>query len=85
MDHIAIFLERFKLLDTGEREFKKIIAHVLQETLSLQIPLEDIVCRGGEVSVRASSSLKNELFIHKEEIVTKVNNLLSKRRIQGIH
>ncbi|MBP9701666.1 MAG: hypothetical protein KBD47_01635 [Candidatus Pacebacteria bacterium] len=73
MFNIAQFLEKFKKLGFDKESQKKIIIDSLRE---MNIPVEDISIKNKVVTVRASSIVKNQIFMKKAKILEKIPNII---------
>lgn len=73
MFNIAQFLEKFKKIGFDKESQKKIIIDSLRE---MNIPVEDIIIKNKVVTVRASSIVKNQIFMKKAKILEKIPGIL---------
>lgn len=73
MLNIAQFLEKFKKLGFDKESQKKIIIETL---LEMSIPVEDVVIKNKIAKVKASSIVKNQIFIKKALILKKLPDIL---------
>jgi len=73
MFNIAQFLEKFKRLGFDKESQKTIVLETLKE---MNIPVEDVEIKNKVVKVKASSIVKNQIFIKKEKILKKLPDIL---------
>lgn len=72
MFNIAHFLEKFKKIGFDKESQKTIIIDVLK---SFSIPVESVSIKNRVVTVKASSIVKNQIYIKKAAILKKLNNI----------
>ena len=72
MFNIAQYLDKFKTLGQGERILKQTIQLTLKETLNLEIDIQSITIKNGEILFKVSPAIKNLLFIKKQLLLDKI-------------
>lgn len=72
MFNIAQFLEKFKKIGFDKESQKAIVIDVLK---SFSIPVESVSIKNRVVTVKASSIVKNQIYIKKAVILKKLNNI----------
>lgn len=73
MFNITQFLEKFKRLGFDKESQKKIVMDTLRE---MSIPVEDVEIKNKVAKVKASSIVKNQIFIKKQKILQKLPDIL---------
>lgn len=72
MFNITQFLEKFKKIGFDKESQKTIVIDVLK---SFSIPVENVSIKNRVVTIKASSIVKNQIYIKKAEILKKLNNI----------
>ncbi len=72
MFKLTQFLEKFKKIGFDKESQKTIIIDVLK---SFSIPVENISIKNRIITIKASSIIKNQIYIKKTEILKKLNNI----------
>ncbi len=79
MFEIKDLLGRFsKLLETGEGS-KKLVQDTVKEVTNISIETKDIKIKNGTIFLNIKPLYKNEIFLKKGQIFSKLNNLLGKK------
>lgn len=79
MLEIKDLLNRFsKIIETGEGN-KKFITETIREITGISIETEDITVKNGIISLKIKPIYKNEIFIKKDQIFSKLKESLGKR------
>jgi len=66
--HITLFFEKFKNIIFQKEQIKEIVIKIISETISYPIENNFIEIKKGQVFIKSSPLLKNEILIHKKEI-----------------
>jgi hypothetical protein len=74
--HITSFFEKFKKIIFQKNQIKEIVIKNISEIISYQIKDNWIDIKKNEVNLKTSPLLKNEILIHKKEILEKINQEL---------
>jgi hypothetical protein len=74
--HINSFFEKFKKIIFQKNQIKEIVIKNISEIISYQIKDNWIDIKKNEVNLKTSPLLKNEILIHKKEILEKINQEL---------
>ncbi len=69
MENLSFYLKKFRRIVSSNEEEKKIIGEVVSQIIHFSILPKDIQIVRGIVTFQVKSTVKNELFIHKEEIL----------------
>lgn len=77
MQQISFFLERFKKLGLDKNLSVSIFINVVGSVIKTKLPAESVSFKDGTFFVRAHPTLKSELFLKKEKILTELSKLLS--------
>jgi len=75
-NHITSFLDRFKKIIFQKEELKNIIVRVISEEISFKIEDDSLKVKNGCIYIQGSPTLRNEIMIHKKQILTKIKDLL---------
>lgn len=82
MLHLSQLLERFKNLGLGEKISKEVLVVEISNIIgSGLITIKDVKIQNGAAVVRASSSIKSEIFLHKNEILTRAREKIGKSMV----
>lgn len=73
MFNINQFLEKFKKISFDKESQKKIIIDTLA---GMSIPIEDVTITNKVAKVKASSVVKNQIFIKKQKILESLPDIL---------
>jgi len=84
MIEIKDLLLRFNDLLLSEEVKKNLIINILFETIGLRIKSEDIKIKNGTLYLNAKPIYKNEIFLKKEKISSRLNEALGKKSPQKI-
>ena len=84
MNHISLFLEKFKNLGLKEFLVKEEIAKIIEKKCGVVISPKDITYTDGLLTIKGSRSLKSELFLRKQEIVEEIENNFTTTKISRI-
>jgi hypothetical protein len=78
MDYNSIggFLEKFKKLIFQKEETKSIIIRIISEEISHNIESGQIKIKDGFIFIQGSPILRGEIIMHKNQILTKLKNLI---------
>ncbi len=68
--HLSSFLGKYEKLPLPKRHLKSF----LQEFLGIESGIHDISLRNGELHVKASSIVKQEIFLKKKKIIAFLKN-----------
>ncbi len=70
MLHLSQLLSRFKNIGLGEKLSKEVLVEAVDKIIGPNlITISDVKIQNGVAIVRASSSIKSEIFIYKSEIL----------------
>lgn len=75
-NHIFNFLDKFKKLIYQKEEAKKIVIEIITEEISFQIEESSVTVKNGFIYFKGSPLLRNEVMMHKKEILSKLKDLL---------
>lgn len=75
-NHITLFLEKFKKLVFQKEETKEIVIKTISYEISHEIEKESITIKNGFIFVKGSPILRNEIMIHKNQILLKLKSIL---------
>lgn len=84
MEQIALYLKKFTNIIPRERLVREGVVDILKEYSETSIPLENIHMRGNTIFITASPILKNILFMHKKDVLKKLQNRLEKSSISDV-
>jgi hypothetical protein len=83
-DHINSFLDKFKKILFSKEEIKKNINQAIFEIIDKEIEQENIKIKNNIIKIDGSPSLKNEIFIFKQKILSKINEKTKERQFLDI-
>lgn len=69
MFNLQQYLEKFKHLGAEERILKEVIKEKIKQILKIEIEEKNISTRGDEIIIKAAPTIKNSIYIKKEEIL----------------
>lgn len=75
-NHVANFLEKFKKIIFQKEEINSIIIQVVSKEISYSIKKESIKIKNGFIYIEGSPILRNEIMLHKKQILLEIKNLL---------
>jgi len=69
MFNIAQYLEKFKTLGLGDQFLKETLVSVIKEVVGVEIEINNLLIKDGEVVIKVSPSIKNAIYIKKDQIL----------------
>jgi len=81
MFNIAQYLEKFKTLGMGDQSLKEALVFVIKEVVGVEIETKNVLIKNGEVIIKVSPSIKNAIFIKKDQIMKKVEERVGQKTI----
>jgi len=75
-NRITSFLDKFKKIIFQKEEIKGIVVKTIIEEISHQIENNSVKIKSGCIYVEGSPILRNEILIHKKQILDKLKALL---------
>ncbi len=85
MIEIKELLGKFHKILSQEGYKKQIILSTLEDILKIKIKQEDLVIKNQNIFLNIKPIYKNEIFLHKEEITSKIDHLLGKSKIDKFY
>jgi hypothetical protein len=82
MNHIAIYLERFKNLHTDFNKSKEMLAHTIEKATGLVIPISKLTEKNGIVRIECDPIERSVMLEHKESLQEKLKELLNLERVK---
>ncbi len=79
MIEIKDLLLNFKNLLVSEEAKKEIIANVIKETTGIKIASENIDFKKGVLRLETKPIYRNEIFMKREQILTKLKEVLGRK------
>ena len=79
MFNIAQYLEKFKTLGLGDQSLKEALVSVIKEVVGVEIETEDIILKDGEVIIKVSPSIKNAIYIKKDQVLKLVGEKIGNK------
>jgi hypothetical protein len=83
-NHITNFLDKFKKLLSHSEAVYKIITEIISKHITIVMEEKSIKIKGSIIFVDGTPSLKNEILIHKQGILSDLKNLLPDRNFTEI-
>jgi hypothetical protein len=80
MDHISIFLTKIKDIENKGVLFRKKVQEIIQKHIKQEIDISKIIIKDKEIIINYSGSIKNAIFLVKENILEDLKGF-----IQTIH
>jgi len=74
-NHITNFLEKFKKLIFQKEEIKETVIKIISDEISHQIEKDSLKIKNGVIYISGSPILRNEIMMHKINILNKLKNL----------
>ncbi len=81
MFNIAQYLEKFKTLGMGDQSLKEALVFVIKEVVGVEIETKNVLIKNSEVIIKVSPSIKNSIFIKKDQIMKKVEERVGQKTI----
>ena len=75
---INSLFEKYKHLTPPNHYLKKAYQEILEEMFDVVVREQDIIIRGNTIFLTAPPALKSELFLHKQEVLKRVQDKISK-------
>lgn len=82
--HIAKFLERFKSIGLEDALLKEEIVKGIKESIKIEISPKEIEFKGADLIIQGNAFLKSEVYMKKEALMKRMENLLNNRKIETI-
>ncbi|MFA5827728.1 MAG: hypothetical protein WC839_04550 [Candidatus Paceibacterota bacterium] len=83
-NHITSFLNKFKKIIFQKEEIKGIVVKTITEEISHQIENNSVKIKNGCIYIQGSPILRNEILIHKKQILEKLKDLLPNNNFSDI-
>ena len=77
MNHIELYLEKFKSLGTTDFLLKKKICDAVNDTTVIDLQEEEIDLLNGRIVIKISGVRKTEFALHKDSIVKKIDSKMT--------
>ncbi len=82
--HIKGFLDKFKKILSQKEVSSRIIAETITKHISFEIKQDLINIKNGIIFINSSPSIKNEILIHKQGIISDLNKFLPQSHFKDI-
>lgn len=76
-NQISSFLEKFKKLINQKEETKSIVIRTISEEIHHPIDSGQVKLKGGFIYIEGSPILRSEIMIHKKQILSKLESILT--------
>ena len=83
-NHIEKFLQKFKKILFSKKEVLNIISDTILKYINIKINTNQISIRNTIVKIESSPIVKNEILLHKKEIISDLNKLITTTKILDI-
>ncbi len=83
--HINTFFNKFKTLFFKEEEIYKLINITISKHIKSLVNPKDIRIKGTIIYIKSSPIIRNEILIHKEEILKDLKYLIIDRNFTNIN
>ncbi len=80
MERVNLFLARFTQLLPPDARVKEATKQVLSEELDLELNLDQIEVKRGQIYIQVSPLVKNLLFINRERVTEQITKRLGEPR-----
>lgn len=78
MQHLKLFLTKFKDFVPPELVVKKLVQEVVEQKIGVKLTNSEIALGGGGVIYfKTRSAVKSEIFLHQEEIISELETKLA--------
>lgn len=84
MEQISFFLEKFKTLGLENVAIKQAFIEQIKSVFHTTLASNDVTVKDGTVYVRAHPTLKSELYIKRELLLTKLSSILGPTKITNL-
>lgn len=84
-NHINSFLDKIKNILFKEEESYNIVAQVISKHIASPIDKSNIKIKGTALFIKASPIVKNEVYLHKEGIISDIKALIPSKNITTIN
>ncbi|MAZ40665.1 hypothetical protein CL654_00910 [bacterium] len=78
------FLSRFKHLEPPDKAVKDVCVRIVKQTLDIHLKHEEIRVEKYSIRLFTSPVVKNEIFLHRSQILLDINKTLAGKHIQDI-
>jgi len=83
-NNLKSFLDKFRRIIFQKEELKKIITQIIFEETNYHINEEAILLKDDSIVIKGSPLLRNEILIHKNQILNKLKIIVSERNFNDI-
>lgn len=73
LSNIAQFLEIYKKKLSSEDDKRAVILKIISEEIHISIDEKTLSIEKGLIKIKSSPALKNEIFLHKNNIIKKIH------------
>jgi len=84
MKNISDFLGKFQIIISSDDDLKESIILAIKNTIGIVLNKKDLKVLGDTVFIKTSPVIKNEIFLKKEKIIKKINEIPRKRKIRDL-
>lgn len=84
MEQISFFLEKFKSLGLEGALSKQVFIETVEKVLAIKLSSDSVELRQGTFFVKAHPTLKSELYLKREIILTELGNTLGSKSQKNI-
>ncbi len=84
MLNISSFLQKFHSALGADKEKRSILCTIFKDVLKVELEEKSFSLKGDVLYVKATPSLKSEIFMHKKEILEKISAVSPKLFILDI-
>ncbi|MBU0722924.1 hypothetical protein KJ973_02125 [Patescibacteria group bacterium] len=84
LNSLSSFLDRFKKFTSPNKVTHEAIIKVLYNTLGIKLNKSAINIKNQILYIKTNSVIKNEIFLHKEQILQNLRDKLKKQSLKDI-
>lgn len=83
-NHIKNYLDKVRDILFSKEETYNIISRVIESNISIKINIKSIQIRGADIYIKTTPITKNEILIHKGQILKDLSLMLPKNNFKDI-
>ncbi len=83
-NHIKNYLDKVKGILFSKEETNNIIVNIIEKNISFKLDTKSITIRGSYIYIKTTPIIKNEILIHKRQILEDLSFMLSKNNFKDI-
>ncbi len=82
--HIKNYLDKVKGILFSKEETNSVIVSVIEKNISFKLDTKSLTIRGADIYIKTTPIIKNEILIHKGQILKDLSFMLPKNNFKDI-